>query len=231
MLWVVTGASSGIGLELSRLLCLKGFRVVGVARSRERLEGVRSELGNCFDYIVADLSTIDGVKRTAEGVKSFGAVDVLVNNAGFGLYKTVLEHSVEDVASMTMTNFVAPIVLVKELLPYMKKGSAVVMVITAGIHVVMKELPIYGATKIALHYTSKALRKELREKGIHLVEVYPGLINTVFHEKAGKRISRGAPPIKVAEAIIKAVEKKKKVVYIPKYLALLRLIGPHLPLI
>jgi short-subunit dehydrogenase len=231
VLWVVTGASSGIGLELSRLLCLKGFRVVGVARSRERLEGVRSELGNCFNYIAADLSTIDGVKRAAEGVKSFGAVDVLVNNAGFGLYKTVLEHSTEDVASMAMTNFVAPIVLVNELLHHMKKGSAVVMVITAGIHVVMKELPIYGATKIALHYTSKALRKELREKGIHLVEVYPGLINTEFHEKAGRRISRGTPPRKVAEAIIKAVEKKKKVVYIPKYLALLRLIGPHLPLI
>jgi short-subunit dehydrogenase len=80
-------------------------------------------------------------------------------------------------------------------------------------------------------YELNPLRKELREKGIHLVEVYPGLINTEFHEKAGRRISRGTPPRKVAEAIIKAVEKKKKVVYIPKYLALLRLIGPHLPLI
>ena len=154
---VVTGASPGIGFELSRLLCLKGFRVVGVARSRERLEGVKSELGNCFDYIAADLSTIDGVRRVVENDKSFRPIDTLANNAGFELYKTVLEHSTEDVASITMTNFVTLTVLVKELLFHMKKGSAVVMAITAGIHAVVRELPIYGATKTALHYASKAV--------------------------------------------------------------------------
>jgi short-subunit dehydrogenase len=159
VLWVVTGASSGIGLELSRLLCLKGFRVVGVARSRERLEGIRSELGNCFNYIVADLSTIDGVRRVVESVKSFDAVDVLVNNAGFGLYKTVLEHSAEDVASMAMTNFVTPIVLVKELLPHMKKGSAVVMVITAGIHVGHE-----GAANLWSHKNSTTLHIKSPQK-------------------------------------------------------------------
>jgi len=68
VLWVVTGASSGIGLELSKLLCLKGFRVVGVARSRERLEGVRGKLGNYFDYIAADLLTIDAIGRVIEGI-------------------------------------------------------------------------------------------------------------------------------------------------------------------
>jgi short-subunit dehydrogenase len=61
VLWVVTGASSGIGLELSRLLCSRGFRVVGVARSVERLGRVRGELGSCFEYVAADLSTVGGV--------------------------------------------------------------------------------------------------------------------------------------------------------------------------
>jgi short-subunit dehydrogenase len=231
MLWIVTGASSGIGLELTKMLCLKGFRVIGVARNRERLESVRSELGNCFNYVVADLSTVDGISKVADSVKGFGLIDVLVNNAGFGLYRRVLDYSVEDFVSMTMTNFVAPIALTRELLPYMGKGSAVVMVITAGVHVAMKDLPVYGATKIALHYVSKVLRRELSERGIHLVEVYPGLIRTEFHERAGRRVSGGVPPEKVAKAIIEAVEKRKKVVYVPRYLALIRIIGPYLPLV
>lgn len=231
MLWVVTGASSGIGLELLKMLCSMGFSVIGVARNRVRLEKIKSELGNCFEYIVADLSTVNGIRNVALSVKDFGIIDVLVNNAGFGLYKKVLDHSIEDVVSMTLTNFIAPIALTRELLPYMGRGSVVVMVITAGIHVAMKDLPIYGATKIALHYASKVLRKELGEKGIHLVEVYPGLIRTEFHERAGRKISSGITPEKVAKAIIEAVEKKKKVVYVPRYLALIRIIGPYLPLV
>ena len=230
MLWIVTGASSGIGLELTKMLCSRGFRVVGVARNSERLEKIKSELGNCFDYVVADLSTVDGIRSVADSVKGFGSIDVLVNNAGFGLYRRVLDHSLEDLVSMTMTNFVAPIALTRELLQYMGKGSSVVMVITAGIHVTLKDLPVYGATKIALHYVSKVLRRELSEKGIHLVEVYPGLIRTEFHERAGRKISGGVPPENVAKAIIEAVEKRKKVVYVPRYLALLRILGPYLPL-
>ncbi|MCI4437635.1 MAG: SDR family NAD(P)-dependent oxidoreductase [Ignisphaera sp.] len=230
MLWIVTGASSGIGLELTKMLCSRGFRVIGVARNRERLEKIKSELGNCFDYVVADLSTVDGIRSVADSVKGFGSIDVLVNNAGFGLYRRVLDHSLEDLVSMTMTNFVAPIALTRELLKYMGKGSSVVMVITAGIHVALKDLPVYGATKIALHYVSKVLRRELSEKGIHLVEVYPGLIRTEFHERAGRKISGGVPPENVAKAIIEAVEKRKKVVYVPRYLALLRILGPYLPL-
>jgi short-subunit dehydrogenase len=113
----------------------------------------------------------------------------------------------------------------------MGKGSAVVMVITAGVHVAMKDLPVYGATKIALHYVSKVLRRELSARGIHLVEVYPGLIRTEFHERAGRRVSGGVSPEKVAKAIIEAVEKRKKVVYVPRYLALIRIIGPYLPLV
>jgi short-subunit dehydrogenase len=68
-------------------------------------------------------------------------------------------------------------------------------------------------------------------KGIHLVGVYPGLIRAKFYEGVGRRVSGSAPLEKVAKAIIEAVEKRKKVVYIPRYLALVRIIGPYPPLV
>ena len=231
MNWLITGASSGIGLELSRIVCSeKHGYVVGVGRNEERLKMLERELNGCFSYIVADLATAEGVRSCVKEVANrFDRVDVLVNNAGFGLYKRVLDHSYEEIVSMASVNFIAPIIMVRDLLPLMPRGSVVVMVITAGVHVLMKDLPVYGATKIALHYVSEALRQELKSYGIHLLSVYPGLIKTEFHERAGRAVEKGVPASDVAKAIVEAVKKKKKRVYIPRYLSIARVLGPYLP--
>jgi len=228
--WLITGASSGIGLELTKTICSeKGSYVIGVGRNEERLEELKKKLNGCFNYVVADLSIVKEVKKiVGEVVKHFDKVDVLINNAGFGLYKQVLDHGSEEIESMAIVNFVAPLILVKELLPVMPKDSVVVMVITAGIHVLMKDLPIYGATKIALHYASEVLRHELKNRGIHLLTVYPGLIKTEFHERAGKIVEGGISANAVAKAIVKAVKKKKKKIYIPWYLSIAKILGPYL---
>lgn len=227
---VITGASSGIGLELSRLLCREyGARVVGVGRNESRLNDVSKELGECFNYVVSDLSSLQGVDKVVTYVaKVLDGVDLLVNNAGFGLNQTILNHSDDDVLSMIMTNFVAPIILTKRLVPIMSRDSTVVMVITAGIHVLMRNLPVYGASKIALHYVSEALRSELKEFGIHLLAVYPGIVKTEFHVRAGTRIEGGINPQYVAKEILKAVKKRRSKLYIPWYISLVRLLGPHL---
>ncbi|MEM2453456.1 MAG: SDR family NAD(P)-dependent oxidoreductase, partial [Ignisphaera sp.] len=121
------------------------------------------------------------------------------------------------------------LILTKKLLNLMRKGSIVVMVITAGIHVLMKNLPIYGATKIALHYATEALRYELERYGIHLLAVYPGAVKSEFHSRAGRDIKRGIEVVNVAKAVVKAIKKKKKRLYIPNYLSIARLFGPYLP--
>lgn len=228
---VVTGASSGIGLELSRLLCRDyGARVIGVGRNEHRLRELEKEFSNCFSYILADLSSLQDIDRAVEKIRQFlTTVDILVNNAGFGLYKPILEHRDEEVVSMAMANFASPIILVRRLLPLMPRGSTVVMVITAGVHVLMRDLPLYGATKIALHYSSEALRYELERYGINLLAVYPGAVKTEFHRRAGRELENGLEPIHVARAILKAVEKKKKRIYIPQHLSIARIFGPYLP--
>ncbi len=229
---VVTGASSGIGKALCELLCTSkpNIKVLGIARNELALKELRSKYGEKFIYLTTDLSKVDSIYEIVEVVKgSLGHVDVLVNNAGFGIYKDILSHDINEVIDLVNVNFIAPILLTKELIRFMGEGSTVVNVITAGIYVLMSKLPIYGASKLALHYATEVLRRELRRKSINVISVYPGIIKTEFHRRAGvNNVGDGVGADVVAKAIVKAVDGRKKEVYIPRYLKILKLFGPKL---
>lgn len=224
---VLTGASTGIGRALALEFCREGARVLGISRNESALKELMEACGG-FDFLVCDLSDLRCISSIVERAAAWGHVDVLVNNAGFGAYRKIVEMENDEIIRMTSVNFLAPILLTKELLSLMGRGSTVVNVITAGIHVLLASLPLYGATKIALHYASEALREELRERGVRLIAVYPGLIRTEFHERAGKKVSGGLPPEAVARRIVEAIKKGKERLYVPGYLSIIRLAGPHL---
>jgi short-subunit dehydrogenase len=228
---VITGASSGIGRELAKILCWeRNNTVLGVGRDKTRLSLLAEELRDCFIPVQADLSRVEGVYVVVKATREYlGEVDLLVNNAGFGVYKKIIEHSVEEVVSLVNVNFIAPLILTKELLNLMRHGSVVVFVVTAGVYVLLESLPLYGASKVALHYAVKALRREIRDRGVHVLAVYPGVVNTEFHIRAGYSLRGGLDPRRVAEEIIKAIEKKKSEVYIPRYLVTAKLLAPILP--
>lgn len=228
---VITGATSGIGFELTKILCREyGARILGVGRNREKLAEITRELGECFKPFAVDLSrveSIDEVFREAEA--SLGELDLLVNNAGFGVYKKIIEHNAEELISLINVNFTTPLLLTIKLLPLMKKNSTIVFVITAGVHVLMQSLPVYSASKAGLHYAVKALRRELREHGVNVLAVYPGVVKTSFHSRAGGEVSRGLDPGEVAREIVKAIEQGKKELYVPRYLSLAKILTIILP--
>lgn len=228
---VVTGASSGIGKALAEVLLSEGAKVLGVGRNEEALKRLRQEASGRFEYVACDLGTLKCVEAVVERVcRSFTPLDLLVNNAGYGLRKKLLEMTFEEMLAMAAVNFVAPLALTRELTPYMQPGSTVVNVATAGIHVLMTQLSFYGATKIGLHYASAALRRELAARGIHLLEVLPGVVQTRFHTRAGFSAPlRGISADEVARGILKAVKARKKQVYLPWYIGFLRILGPFLP--
>ncbi len=229
---VVTGASSGIGRAFCELILSSRTeaKVLGVGRNEAKLNELKLKYGGRFDYVVADLSIIGEIRRVVDEVKRcLGSVDVLVNNAGFGTYKDVLNHSDDDVLGLVGVNFVAPYVLVRDLVGCMGRGSVIVNVLTAGIYVLMVELSMYGASKLALYYVTEVLRRRLKDRGITVVSVFPGVVSTEFHRRAGLRgISGGVPAEVVARAILKAVEERREEVFIPKYLKVLKVVGPKL---
>lgn len=229
---VVTGASSGIGKAFCELVLSyrKDVKILGVGRNEVPLNELKLKYGGRFDYVIADLSKMDDVYKVVNEVgKRLGHVNVLLNNAGFGIYKDVLSHQDEEITSLLNVNLIAPYILTRELVKYMDKGSSVVNVLTAGIYVLMIKLPVYGASKLALHYITEVLRRELRSKGILVISVFPGIINTEFHRRAGlKEIRGGIPADAVAKAILKALGSGKKEVYVPWYLKILKIVGPKL---
>jgi len=221
---VVTGASSGIGRALARLMAEHGYRVLAVARRRERLENLARESGGRISHLAVDLADPGSLDAIAEAVEAMGGLDVLVNNAGFGVARSLLEQSPEEIEAQFLVNAVRPLQLIRRLLGYMGEGGVVVNVATAGVHVVMSGLLVYGASKAALHYADRGLRGELRGRGIRLIEVLPGPVRTEFFERAGLPEPRWAVSAeKAARTILGAIEKGREVVYIPFYLGFMRI--------
>jgi len=225
---VITGASSGIGFELTRMLCTRGYKVLGIGRNMEALKGLKSDLRNSFDYIIVDLIKKESIDKIANYVdKHLGHVDVLINNAGYGICKELIKHDLDDIEYMFLVNTIRPLQLVNALLKYMDRGSTIVNVITLAIYTLSTSLPSYGAAKIALHYASIILEKELKKKGINVIRVYPGPVKTRFFERAGREVPKRfvLEPYVVAKAIVNAIEKRKKKVIIPWYLSILPFIS------
>lgn len=225
---LITGASSGIGYDLAKLMASKGYKVLATGRREERLKKLREEVGGRLDYVVADLSDKNSIKVLVNVAKDkFGMLDVLVNNAGFAVAKPVLEHTDQELEEQFLVNAIRPLQLIKGVLDLIPRGGVVVNVVTSGVHVILYGLPIYGASKIALFYAGQVLRHELKKRGITLVEVFPGPVETEFFFRAGiKTPSLALSPRSVAKAILKAIEKRKEKVYVPLILHGMRIFSP-----
>ena len=217
---VVTGATGGIGRLLVRGLLERDYRVIGIGRRKERLEELKA-YGN-FDYIVVDLGEAEAPRKIAAALGEMGVdgLDLLIHNAGYALRKPLLEHSDEEIERLFKVNALAPVELTRELLPLLGSGSTVVFVISGVAFVNVPELPSYCAAKGALHYLAVNLEKELGERGIRVMRVYPKQVKTGFWEE---RVPRGSiEPESVAKAILEGLEKGKREVFVPGYLKIVK---------
>ncbi|AMQ19048.1 SDR family NAD(P)-dependent oxidoreductase [Thermococcus peptonophilus] len=218
---LVTGATGGIGMALSERLAEQGYHVIGVARREDKLRELSKALKN-FDYIAADLSDSGAPAKIREALTSMGItkLDVLINNAGYALRKPLLEHSNEELEKIFRVNTFAPTWLTKELLPFLGKGSKVVFVISGVAFVNVPEIPSYCATKGALHYLTINLEKELAERGISTIRVYPKQVKSEFWK--GKIPKGSIEPEQVADAVLNGIKKNKREVFVPGYLKLIK---------
>lgn len=220
-LYVVTGASRGIGREIARLFLDRGAEVVGVGRSEDDLRQLKKEYAG-FSYIVSDLSREGSGLELAKELMGRG-VKGLVNNAGYAWWGDPLKMPLKEIRRMTQLMFLTPIELSEALLEDLR-GGVVVNIISSIVHVRMGNLTVYGAVKTALHYYTVAARPFYRQNGVHLMGVYPGPVRTEFFShptfpEEGVIFERFAvSPGRVARAVIKGIERRAKSVYVPWYL-------------
>jgi short-subunit dehydrogenase len=187
---VISGASRGLGLELARGFADEGANIVLLARDEQRLNDSARELGRRGVQVsarVCDVSREEQVRSTvASIIRDFGAIDVLVNNAG-NIQVGPSEHmDLEDYAEAMAVHFWAPLYLIKEATPYMKqrRHGRIVNIASIGGTVAVPHLLPYVASKFALVGLSEGMRAELAKDGIYVTTVCPGLMRTGSHLNA-----------------------------------------------
>ncbi|MRX43864.1 oxidoreductase [Agromyces kandeliae] len=175
---LVTGASSGMGREIALRLAADGYTVYGAARRVERMRDL-AESG--VRVIGMDVTIDDQVVAAVDRIiAETGRIDVLVNNAGFGLYGAVEDTTMEDVRYQFDVNFFGVARLTQLVLPHMRaqKSGRIVNISSVGGEIYTPLGAYYHATKHALEAWSDALRFEVAQFGIEVVIVRPGLIDT-----------------------------------------------------
>lgn len=189
---LITGASEGIGRALAEVFARHGHNLVLTARKRARLESLAQELksehGIAAFILDLDLAEADGPKALFEAVKAEGiAIDILVNNAGFGLYGPFLERSTGEHGDLVQVNIQALTALCHLFGADMAaRGAGRILNVASTVAFMPGPLmATYFASKAFVLRFSESLREELRDQGVGVTCLCPGLTESRFHERAG----------------------------------------------
>ena len=235
---LVTGSSSGIGLETALLLARNGFHTYASMRNLEKSKNI-TQLANKeklpLQVVQLDVNDDRSVKEAIDKVVAENQrIDVLVNNAGYGLFGALEDLSIEEIKAQFETNFFGVVRVTQQVLPVMRKqnNGIIVNIISVGGRIGIPGLSAYHSTKFALEGLSESISYELEPFGIRVVIIEPGVIRTniinssIIAKKAldpkspyfslmqklennfksmMENASASSPPEEVAKVILKAV--------------------------
>lgn len=216
---LVTGASAGLGVEFARQLSARGYRLVLAARRKERLDELARELGNART-IAIDLSKKDAAAKLMADISANDeTVDLLVNNAGFGLIGRFAQLDSKRLRQMIDLNVGTLTDLCRSVAPAMiERGSgAIVNVASTAAFQPGPRMAVYFATKAFVLSLSEALHEELKSHGIHVTCLCPGPTRTEFGDVAGfggnglfDKVAMNSP--EVVKAGLEGLDRNKAVV-------------------
>jgi NAD(P)-dependent dehydrogenase (short-subunit alcohol dehydrogenase family) len=180
--WFITGASRGFGLETARAALARGDQVVATARRPESITAVLGEHDNLLPVGLDVTDEAQAVAAARAAVERFGRIDVLLNNAGFGLLGAVEEAGAEEVERVYATNVFGLLKVTRAVLPHMRRvrSGRVINISSIGGYWSYPGWTVYGSTKFAVEGLSEGLSRELAPLGIHVTCVQPGFFRTDF---------------------------------------------------
>ena len=216
---LITGASAGLGVEFARQLSKRGHALVLVARRKERLEKLAKELGNAR-AVAIDLSKASAAQKLIADLEANGEqVDLLVNNAGFGLIGRFAELDAKRSRQMIDLNVGVLADLCRAVAPGMieRKSGGIINVASTAAFQPGPKMAVYFATKAFVLSLTEALHEELKPDGVKVSCLCPGPTRTEFGEVAGfggngmfEHVAMG--PVEVVEAGLKGLDKNHAVV-------------------
>lgn len=229
--WLITGVSSGFGYEMTKQLLKNGDTVVGTVRNTKKVKDFIERFPNTFDCKILDVTDMKAVEQTVrDSFEKHGKIDVVVSNAGYGLFGCVEELSDEEIDHIIATNLVGSIALLKIAVPYMRKqgGGRLIQMSSYGGRVAYAANSMYHATKFGIEGFCESLAQEVTQFNIGVTIVEPGGARTEFRYGSAKvaklmpeyeschgflnmldPANRLAPgdPAKMAQRIIESTEK------------------------
>ncbi|MFD3447840.1 SDR family NAD(P)-dependent oxidoreductase [Microbacteriaceae bacterium 4G12] len=230
----ITGASSGIGEQIALKVAAQGAIPILMARSEDKLKQLQkrivSQYGGSCHYYTLDVSDEEMVNQAFTRVfHEVGEIDVLVNNAGFGIFKTFEEAALEEVKEMFAVNVFGLVACTKAVLPNMRKRNSghIINIASLAGKIATPKSSAYSATKHAVLGFTNSLRMELSGTKIHVTAVNPGPIQTNFFsiaDQSGTYVkSVGRYMLKadyVADKIIHAIGTNKREINLPGWMSL-----------
>lgn len=217
---IITGASSGIGLDMARYLAQKKYELILVARDRKKLEYIQEKLPTKVTIIVADLSNEQKVKELYVLTKGEN-IDILINNAGFGDFGYFTETDLNKELEMVDTNIKAVHILTKLFLKDMEQRNSgyILNVASSAAFQPGPLMSTYYATKSYVYQLTEALYYEQKKKktNVHLSVLCPGPVKTNFNNVAGVKF--GVKPLSSPYVAKYAIDKllEKKMLIIPGF--------------
>lgn len=231
---LITGASSGLGEALSYALAQRGIALILVGRNRNQLEHVAAQIPQRTEIFVCDLSSAEE-RRTLLTLIQERVPDLVINNAGFGLYGEILEQTLQEAQDMLSVNAQAvmeiSIEAARSLRAHKKQGT-LLNISSAAAFFAYPTFCLYAASKAFVNAFSLAFDAEMRPHGIRILTICPGQIATPFRSKAARRViccknsSDGMtmPLEKVVRLILKHLDRKTPLALIDwRYRALVAL--------
>ncbi|WP_312119513.1 SDR family oxidoreductase [Pantoea vagans] len=216
---MITGASSGIGEATVRAALQAGARVILLARRKARLDILADESGNTL-AVACDVTQPDQIENAVrQGLARFGRIDVLINNAGQGLYAAVEEIEAAEFRALLELNLIAPLMMMQAVIPPMRRQGAgrIINVSSGATLATYPGSAAYTSSKAGLNMLSDVARLELAEAGITVSTVYPFMTASEFYqsvksgqdvaiEQAQQSAALAHAPERVAEKILAMVE-------------------------
>lgn len=187
--WLITGVSSGFGYEMTKQLLEKGDTVIGTVRNTAKVQNFVEKYPDTFDCKLLDVTDRNAVEQTVhDSFEKHGKIDVVVSNAGYGLFGCVEELKDEEISHIVATNLMGSIALLKTAVPYLRKqgGGRLIQMSSYGGQVAYAANSMYHATKFGIEGFCEAFAQEVAQFNIGVTIVEPGGARTEFRYGSAK---------------------------------------------
>ena len=181
--WLITGVSSGFGNEMTKQLLAKGDKVIGTVRNTNKVEELIANYPDTFDCQILDVTDIERIHTfIPEMFEKHEKIDVVVNNAGYGLFGAAEELDYDNILKIMNTNLTAPIMIIHDALPYLRKqgGGRIIQLSSYGGQVAFAANSMYHATKFGVEGFCESVAQEVAKYNIGITIVEPGGARTQF---------------------------------------------------